>query len=93
MWNCSRTCEGLGKPPSIDGNNAEYQDFRFSCRIHMSFVSAVSHTLMDKCEMERDPISLVAVKALGDAPEVLHTDVLFTGLDNERQCPNSCPIC
>ena len=26
-------------------------------------------------------------------PEVLHTDVLFTGLDNERQCPNSCPIC
>ena len=23
---------------------------------------------------------------------VLHTDVLFTGLDNERQCPNSCPI-
>ena len=26
-------------------------------------------------------------------PEVLHTDVLFVGLDNERQCPNSCPIC
>ena len=25
--------------------------------------------------------------------EVLHTDVLFVGLDNERQCPNSCPIC
>ena len=30
-------------------------------------VSAVSHTLMDKCEIERHPISLVAVKALGDA--------------------------
>ena len=24
--------------------------------------------------------------------EVLHTDVLFLGLDDERQCPNSCPI-
>ena len=33
----------------------------------MSLVSAVSHTLMDKCEIERNPISLVAVKALGDA--------------------------
>ena len=57
----------LGKPPSFDGNDAEYQDFRFSFRIHMSLVSAVSHTLMDKCEIERHPISLVAVKALGDA--------------------------
>ena len=26
---------GLGKPPSFDGNDAEYQDFRFSFRIHM----------------------------------------------------------
>ena len=26
-------------------------------------------------------------------PEVLHTDVLFVGLDNERQCPEPCPIC
>ena len=25
-------------------------------------------------------------------PEVLYTDVLFTGRDNETQCPNSCPI-
>ena len=32
----------------------------------MSLVSAVSHTLMDKCEIERNPISLVAT-ALGDA--------------------------
>ena len=58
---------GLGKPPSFDGNDAEYRDFRFSFRIHMSLVSAVSHTLMDKCEVERNPISLAAVKALGDA--------------------------
>ena len=33
----------------------------------MSLVSAVSHTLMDTCEVERNPISLAAVKALGDA--------------------------
>ena len=53
---------GLGKPPSFDGNDAEYQNFRFSFRIHMSLVSADSHTLMDKCQIERNPISLVAVK-------------------------------
>ena len=47
---------GLGKPPSFDGNDAEYEAFRFSFRIHMSSV-----------EIERNPISLVAVKALGDA--------------------------
>ena len=58
---------GLGKPPSFDGTNGEYQDLRFSFRIHMSLVSPVSHTLMDKCEVERNPISLTAVKALGDA--------------------------
>ena len=33
----------------------------------MSLVSTVSHTLMDKCEIEQIPISLVAAKALGDA--------------------------
>ena len=56
---------GLGKP-SFDGNNAEYQDFRFSFRIHMSLVSSVSHELMDRCEIERNPISLAAVRALGE---------------------------
>ena len=58
---------GLGKPPSFDGNDSEYQDLRFSFRIHMSHVSFVSHELMDKCEVERNPISLTAVKALGGA--------------------------
>ena len=33
----------------------------------MSLVSLVSHTLTDKCEVERNPLSLKAVKALGDA--------------------------
>ena len=45
----------------------ERQDFPFSFRIHMSLVSTVSQPLMDKCEVERNPISLAAVKALGDA--------------------------
>ena len=67
---------GLGKPPSFDGNDAEYQDFRFSFRIHMSLVSAVSQALTDKCEIERNPISLAAVRALGRCTlEVLDADV------------------
>ena len=31
---------GLGEAPSIDGNDAEHQDLRFSFRIHMSLVSS-----------------------------------------------------
>ena len=58
---------GLGKPPSVHGNDAEYQDFRFSLRIHMSLVSSVSHETTNRCEIERNPISLAAVRALGDA--------------------------
>ena len=58
---------GLGKPPSFDRNDAEYQDSRFSFRIHMSLVSSVSHEMMNRCEIERNPISLAAVRALGDA--------------------------
>ena len=70
----------LGKPPSFDGNDAEYHDFRFSFRIHTSLVSTVSQPLMDKSEIERNPISLTAVKLLGDAHlKWLHTDVLFVG--------------
>ena len=81
---------GMGKPPSFDGNGTECQDSRLSFRIHMSLVSAVSQTLMGKCGIERNLISLVAAKA---TPEVLRTDVLFVGFDNERHCPDSCPIC
>ena len=58
---------GMGKPPSFDGNDAEYQDFPFSIRIHMSLVSTVSQQLMDRCEVERNPISLAAVHVLSDA--------------------------
>ena len=53
----------LHKPPTFDGNDTEYQHFRFSFWIHMSFVSAVSYALMDKCVAERNQISLAAVKA------------------------------
>ena len=58
---------GLGKPLSFDGDDAEYEGFRFSFTIHMSLVSSVSHELMDRCEIERNPISLAAVRALGEA--------------------------
>ena len=46
---------GLGKPPSFDGNDAEYRDFRFSFRTHM------------RCDIERNLMSLAAVRALGEA--------------------------
>ena len=62
-----KNLSGSGKPPSFDGNDSEYQDFRSSFRIHMSLASPVSHTLMDRCEVERNPISLTAVRALGEA--------------------------
>ena len=58
---------GLGKPPSFDGTDTDYEDFRSSIRIHMSRVIAVSHTLMDECEVERNPITLAGVKAPGEA--------------------------
>ena len=35
--------------------------------MHMCLVSTVSQQLMDRCEVERNPISLAAVQALGDA--------------------------
>ena len=55
----------MGKPPSFDGNDAEYQDLRF--RIHMSLVKTVPQQLVERCEVERNPISLAAVQALCDA--------------------------
>ena len=67
MQSCSKDLRGPGKPLSFDGNDAEYQDLRFSFRLHMSLVSAVSQKLMDKREIERNPISLAAVRALGGA--------------------------
>ena len=57
---------GLGKPLTFDGNDAEYQGFRFTFRIHMSLVSSASQTLMDKCEAEPNPMSLTPVRALGE---------------------------
>ena len=85
---------GLGKPPSFDGNVAEYQDFRFSFRIHMSLVSTVSKQLMDRCEVERNPISLAAVQALGDAHLKCCIQMGYSlALITKGRRPNSCPIC
>ena len=58
---------GLGKPPTFDGNDAEYQNRRNIFQIHISLVSSVSQTLRDQCEAERNPISLAPVKARGEA--------------------------
>ena len=83
---------GLGKPPSFDGNGAEHQDFRVSFRINMSFVSSLSIVdgqVRNRAESDLPGNSEIAGRC---TLHVLHTDVLIVGLDNERQCPNSCPI-
>ena len=77
---------GLGKPLSFDENDAEYQDFRFSFRIHMPrqhSLSTVDGQVQNRAESGSSEI------AGRCTPEVLHTDVLFVSLDYERQCPNS----
>ena len=84
---------GLGKPPSFDGNDAEYQDFRFSFRIHMSFVSSVSHELMDRLRSRAKSDLPDSSESSGrNTLEVLHADVFCIGLDNERQSTNPDPI-
>ena len=57
---------GLGNLPKFEGNDAEYQDFRFSFRINISLDISVSKTLMDTCEAERNQITLAALRALGE---------------------------
>ena len=61
-----RDLRSLGNPATFDGTDAEYQDFRFSFRIHMGLVSPVSRQLLDKGELKNNPISLQADKAFGD---------------------------
>ena len=68
----------LGKPPTFDGTDAEYQDVRFSIRIHMSLVSPVSQQMLDKCEIEKNPISLQAVKALGEEYANCSTQIYYS---------------
>ena len=67
MPSCSRTrVAWAGHPRSMETTRS-IKNFRLSFRNHVSLVSPVSHTLMDKCEVERIPISLTAVEAPGDA--------------------------
>ena len=57
----------------------------------MSFVSSVSHELMDRVEMERNAISLAAVSALGEAHLKCCMQMYDAlALDNERLCTNPC---
>ena len=60
----------------------------------MSLVSAFSHTLVDKCEAERNQTTLAAVKPLGDAHlkcciQMYHSLALMT----HGSVSNPCPIC
>ena len=58
--------------------NAEYQDFRFSFWIHMSLVSPVPQLRLDKCEIEKNPISLQAVKTLGHENANSSTQIYYS---------------
>ena len=52
----------------------------------MSLVSTVSHTLMDKCEAERNPTTLAGVKALEEAHlKCCLLNVLFVGFGSRRE--------
>ena len=90
---------GLGKPPSFDGNDAEYQDFRFIFRIRMSLVSSASQPLMDKCEVERNPISLASVKLCDTHLKLITKSIVrtffpsvseFNGAEALRQIHHRC---
>ena len=66
---------GLGKPPLFDGNDAVYQDFRFSVRIHMPrqhSLSTVDGQVRNRAESDLPGSSEIAGRC---TPEVLHTDV------------------
>ena len=73
-----RDLRSLGEPPTFDGTDAEYQDFRLSIRIHMSLVSPVWQQMLDKCEIEKNPISLQAVKALGEEYANCSTQIYYS---------------
>ena len=71
---------GMSKPPSFDGNDAEYQDFRFSFRIRMSIVSpCLSHVDGQVRHRGESDLPDSSESAWRCTPEMLHTDVLFTG--------------
>ena len=84
----------MGKPPSFDGNDAEYQDFLLQLlnphgpRQHS--VSTVYGQM--RCRTKSD-IPGSRASAGRYTLEVLHTDVLLVGFDHQKGCPNSCPIC
>ena len=84
---------GVGKPPTFDGNDAEYQDFRFGFRVHMSVVSPVSQTLMDKMRSRTKSVRPGnSESARRSVFEMLSTDVLLVSFDHDRQCANPSPF-
>ena len=83
---------GLGKPPTFDEIDAEYQDFPFSFRIHISLVSSVA-------KADGQMRSRMGTYYLGSSEsagrsifEVLQADVLLVSFDHERKCANPCPF-
>ena len=67
----------LGKPPTFDGTDAEYQNFRFSFPIQITLVGPVSQQLRDRCEAEKEhDLAAGTTSSRKRFLEVQHTDLL-----------------
>ena len=84
---------GLGKPPSFDGNDAESRLSLQLLNPHEPRQCGLSHVDGQLRNWAESDLPGSSDGAWRCTLEVLHTDVLFTGVEDERQCPNPCPIC
>ena len=85
---------GLGKPPSVRWKRLRVPRLSLQLQTpHEPRQSCLSHVdgqVRNRAEPDLPDSSESAWRC---TPEMLRTDVLFTGFDDERQCPNSCLIC
>ena len=74
---------GLGKPPTFDEIDAEYQDFPFSFRIHISLVSSVAKA-DGQMRSRMESYYLSSNESAGRSIfQMLHTDVLLVSFDTK----------
>jgi hypothetical protein len=59
-----RDLRKLGRAPTFDGADSDFQEFRFSFRIYMALVNEHALTLLDAAEQRRtnDPLTLASIR-------------------------------
>ena len=81
---------GVGKPPSFDGNDAEYQEFSLQLpnphEPHQCGLSHVNGQVRNRGKLDLPGSSGITGQC---TPEVLQTDVLFVGLDVHGPSPHA----